>query len=674
MDGKLRHIVSLFIVMVLVYGTLGAAITVPQQVLNNSNELLAANLPITYGDVVFRQRILERTKGEREPIGLVLSGGSARAFAHIGVLKYLEEQDIVPDFIISNSMGSIVALLYAAGLSPDQIITVCSSVDLGQLFNLTLPLGGGILDTSQFSALINSFLGKSPRLEELPIPVMVVAEDLATKRQIRICEGDLLTVMEASFVLPVYFSPTEYQGHLLVDGGITNLVPLDIAYDYSDSVLVSTAFYEGSDLNLRNPITILNTSIDIAKRRQGVVELLRHPETLWIRCMVEGFSFMDFKSMRQIASIGYDSAAKYHDELCAMETMGLDERINKVRADFSAREKRVLGNYRLFNHVYQERFSNYMFFSTKSFLYEDDPWLLRDELVVGISYNIDWKSLVFELNGGFGWESTSVKDIYPMVTGSLSVFPFPFLALSTDLSISMDQNWLPSWYNRTGVELRQLLAGDRLSLRFLGSLEHQFSPVFALQGMLLNVGGFVGWQDTGSAFHISAEGGWQLAHAYDRSFAYAKLRSSVPVVSDVDLKLSFNGRFALDGAGDVPFYQGDQFRTSEASIRTQGSLSPTGAANPCGYLMTANMVLSWQPAGFKPTMGEMVIIEDSSIRIFNQMLWYQAGQLLPSFVYGLQLSTRISFLGLKNLPLSVYVGYDSPADSVVWGFIFGKQS
>src|SRR5574344_2044624 len=100
------------------------------------DNLLLANVPIIYGEENFRQRIEERTGGTREPIGLVLSGGSARAFAHIGVLKYLEEQGIVPDFIIGNSMGSIIALMYSAGLSPDQILEVCSEINITELFSI----------------------------------------------------------------------------------------------------------------------------------------------------------------------------------------------------------------------------------------------------------------------------------------------------------------------------------------------------------------------------------------------------------------------------------------------------------------------------------------------------------------------------------------------------------
>ncbi|MDY0245156.1 MAG: patatin-like phospholipase family protein, partial [Sphaerochaeta sp.] len=197
---------------------------------DEADDILLSDVPISYGDEMFRERILARTQGERSPVGLVLSGGSARAFAHIGVLKYLEEQDIVPDFIISNSMGSIVGLLYAAGLSPDQILESVTSVNLQSMFDLTLPVSGGMLDSSRFLAKVASIVGSDLQLETLPIPIIVVTEDLVTKRQVTISEGDFFTVLQASYALPVYFPPVEYRGHLLIDGGITNLAPVDLAY------------------------------------------------------------------------------------------------------------------------------------------------------------------------------------------------------------------------------------------------------------------------------------------------------------------------------------------------------------------------------------------------------------------------------------------------------------
>ncbi|MDC7247587.1 MAG: patatin-like phospholipase family protein, partial [Sphaerochaetaceae bacterium] len=114
-------------------------------VLNNSNELLHSVIPVEYGRSSFVSRINDRTQGKREPVGLLLSGGSARAFAHIGVIRYLEEKGITPDYIISNSMGSIVGIMYAAGLSSDQIFEISTSLEISSLFDITFPVAGGIL-------------------------------------------------------------------------------------------------------------------------------------------------------------------------------------------------------------------------------------------------------------------------------------------------------------------------------------------------------------------------------------------------------------------------------------------------------------------------------------------------------------------------------------------------
>ena len=141
----------------------GSAVTDPVLA---EDDLLLADVPVLYGDESFRERILERTGGQRDPVGLVLTGGSARAFAHLGVLKYLEEQGIEPDFIISNSMGSIIAMLYAAGMSPDQIMSVITSGDLSTFFKMTIPVNGGLLEPTGFRGLIESVVGPDAQVEE----------------------------------------------------------------------------------------------------------------------------------------------------------------------------------------------------------------------------------------------------------------------------------------------------------------------------------------------------------------------------------------------------------------------------------------------------------------------------------------------------------------------------
>ncbi|GAB1457356.1 hypothetical protein MASR2M48_26640 [Spirochaetota bacterium] len=186
------------------------SLAVATPVFAQDDDLLLADTPVFYGKEAFLNRIEARTGGTRTAVGLVLSGGSARAFAHIGVLKRLEESGVVPDFIVANSMGSIIGLLYAAGLSPEQIYDLVSSTSIAALFDPTIPLTGGILDPGRFSDLLRFYLGEL-RLEELPIPILVACEDLVTKREILLAEGDFTTVMEAAYALPVFFLPATWQ-------------------------------------------------------------------------------------------------------------------------------------------------------------------------------------------------------------------------------------------------------------------------------------------------------------------------------------------------------------------------------------------------------------------------------------------------------------------------------
>lgn len=673
MKSSFQRMVAVLVLFTLVLGVIPASISAPESVLNNSNELLAASIPVSYGDDAFRRRILERTGGEREPVGLVLSGGSARAFAHIGVLQYLEEQGIVPDFIISNSMGSVVGLLYAAGLSPQQIHTVCSQIDITRLFDLSVPLEGGLLDTSRFVSLVAAYLGEDLRMEELPIPIMVVAEDIATKRQVRIMEGNFLTVVEASFAIPVYFSPVLYNGHVLIDGGITNLVPLDIAYEYTDSVVVSTTFYEGKDINLRNSLSILNTAIEIGKRREGVNALLAHPDVMWIRCDVEDFSFMDFGSIDEIAAKGYESASSLEGEWDIPGTGEIPQEIRDIRSAFSAREKQVLDNYRLYKEIPQSRSAQQVFFGMRSFHYDGDPWYLRNETLFGVAYNLRRRAFGFSLTGGVGWETASPMEAYPDINASVSYNPVPPVMIDADLSLSGEEGgWLPSLYNRLGIEARMNFFDTRLTVGAVGSWENQLTSSFALDAMLINGALFVDWVNGPEyPFSLSVEGGWQMGGNYDRRFFNTRVSSTFPLSSDFKLHAGYVGRYALDGLGNVPFYLGDGFRTADSTILTQGFIG--GAANPtANHLIVGKFDILWEPESFKPTAGEILIFEDSSIGLYTGMLWRDAGQMLPEVSVGAQLCTTISLLGLNAMPASVYVGYDGPSSGIVWGFVFGR--
>jgi NTE family protein len=155
---------------------------------------------------------------QRPVVGLVLSGGAARGLAHVGVLSALEENRIPIDLIVGASFGSIVAAYYACGYSIEQMLSAARKFRLWSIRDFHRPW------TSLFSGdeeerIFERSLG-AIKIEDLPIPVIIVAADLEREQPFLFEKGKLSTAMRASSAFPGLFDPLTFGGHLLADGGI----------------------------------------------------------------------------------------------------------------------------------------------------------------------------------------------------------------------------------------------------------------------------------------------------------------------------------------------------------------------------------------------------------------------------------------------------------------------
>ena len=408
---------------------------------------MLADIPFYYGEDEFVRRIHEKAEG-REPVGLVLSGGSARAFAHIGVLRRMEEIGVVPDFIVANSMGSIVGLLYGAGFSPDQIAEIIQSTDIGSLFKIKLPLKGGIIDVSKFTGLLYNYVGDID-LSEMPIPVMVLCEDLKTKRQVRIAEGDLMTVMRAAYALPVYFDPVEYEDHLLIDGGIANLVPLETAYRYSDTVIASTAFYQNPKLNLRNPVTNINVALDIGKSRTGVSQIKQY-NPLLIRCNVESFSFMEFGSLPEIQAAGYISADELTAELSALDGSPVSGELIALREELRQNLDRAIKRYRALESIPVVDPAAIVTTGLEIFNTPGSRRYLNNDLHVTGGLDFSYGYLSAKLAAGAGVDLGLPTGVFPVVDASLQWDLLYNLRLNLAYGLSVDLS-VNDVFNNSGL-------------------------------------------------------------------------------------------------------------------------------------------------------------------------------------------------------------------------------
>jgi NTE family protein len=179
-------------------------------------------------------------------IGLALGGGAARGFAHIGVIKALESQGIVPDVVVGTSAGSVVGALYAAGNSGFALQKLAFDMDEAAISDWAMPLfakTSGVLKGEALQNYVNRAVNNLP-LEKLKIPFGVVATDLKNGEPILFQRGNTGMAVRASSAVPGVFQPVAINNHTYVDGGLVAPVPVrftrDMGADFVIAVNIST--------------------------------------------------------------------------------------------------------------------------------------------------------------------------------------------------------------------------------------------------------------------------------------------------------------------------------------------------------------------------------------------------------------------------------------------------
>ena len=182
--------------------------------------------PVTPPTAVLPPTALPATQPVR--IGLALGGGAARGFAHIGVIKMLEAQGIQIDFITGTSAGSVVAAIYASGMSGLEMNRMALKMDEAMIADWALPFGtrfGGWLKGEALEKYINHLV-KQKTIEQMHIPLGIVATDLASGKPILFRRGNTGQAVRASCSIPGVFQPVTISGRQYVDGGLVAPVPV----------------------------------------------------------------------------------------------------------------------------------------------------------------------------------------------------------------------------------------------------------------------------------------------------------------------------------------------------------------------------------------------------------------------------------------------------------------
>ena len=292
-------------------------------------------------------------RSARPRIGLVLSGGGARGAAHIGVLKVLDELRIPIDAIAGTSMGAVVGGLYATGFSAQDIERIVSTLDWqdafkdrppraeltfrrkqeDQNFLVKFPLGlrggnfllpKGLIQGQKLNQTLRTLTLPVARItdfDQLPTPFRAVATDLETGEAVVMRSGDLTSALRASVSAPGVFSPVERDGRLLVDGGLSENLPIDVARQMGVDVLivVDVGFPLLDRTRLTSAPVISNQMLAILVRRDAVRQraTLTDRDVIIDPALAEASSF-DFGIVQRAVAKGEEAAKAAAPQLSAL--------------------------------------------------------------------------------------------------------------------------------------------------------------------------------------------------------------------------------------------------------------------------------------------------------------------------------------------------------------------
>ena len=227
-------------------------------------------------------------------LGLALGGGGARGLTHIGVLRALENANIQPNYLTGTSMGGVIAAGYAAGLSPDdleQIALKYASVrKLWGLADPTLPRRG-LFQGERLLTFFDKQM-KGCTFADLHVPLTLIAVDLNNGQEVHLHEGSVAEAVRATVSVPGLLSPVENNDQRLVDGGLLNNVPVDVASKMGSDVILAVDVYthkKGESYwqevghkrflsgTVGELIAVLGDSLDLLIRQQNVYKLKSKP-------------------------------------------------------------------------------------------------------------------------------------------------------------------------------------------------------------------------------------------------------------------------------------------------------------------------------------------------------------------------------------------------------------
>jgi NTE family protein len=261
-------------------------------------------------------------------LGLVLGGGAAKGYAHIGAIKVLDEEGIKPDIIVGASMGALIGGLYAAGYSGLEQEEIATEVDRRKkrwLFRLHLSKKG-FVDGRNIVKYLSPHI-RDKKIEELPVKFAVVATDIEDHSEIIIDKGELIQAIRAAISIPVVFMPHTYAGRVLIDGGFVNPLPINVAQRLGAQKVIAvnvlrTVEYPEKEISSVHPTgktynikKVFFETFDYITSRLIDYQMQNLEDGLLININTEGIGMSQFEKARRAIDRGYKETTKYRKKL-----------------------------------------------------------------------------------------------------------------------------------------------------------------------------------------------------------------------------------------------------------------------------------------------------------------------------------------------------------------------
>ena len=274
---------------------------------------MLASCKTTGGPQSFDQILL---RSDRPKIALVLGGGAARGFAHVGVIRALEQERIPIDMVVGTSVGSLIGAIYAYDVNSFELEWTAFTLEKEHLFDYALMSALTGMGAVKGDKLENFIKTKIPveNIENLKLPYAAVATDLNRGTRVVLDSGSIAKAVRASSAIPGVFQPVQYQGKLLVDGGVVDNIPISVARDMGADIVIAVDIGENvTNFNLTNLFDVILQAVNIMFNDN--VAFRKKDADVLISPAVGNVGMLDFTQKKRVMQAGMEATQKALPEI-----------------------------------------------------------------------------------------------------------------------------------------------------------------------------------------------------------------------------------------------------------------------------------------------------------------------------------------------------------------------